>query len=52
MKAVGVFHAMRIARKAGGSTDTSRDHDYTDRAALDAFTASLARDLARPLSRP
>jgi menaquinone-dependent protoporphyrinogen oxidase len=27
----------RIARKSGGSTDTSRDHDYTDWNALDAF---------------
>jgi menaquinone-dependent protoporphyrinogen oxidase len=27
----------RIARKSGGSTDTSRDHDYTDWAALDLF---------------
>jgi menaquinone-dependent protoporphyrinogen oxidase len=27
----------RIARQSGGSTDTSRDHDYTDWTALDAF---------------
>jgi menaquinone-dependent protoporphyrinogen oxidase len=27
----------RIARKAGGATDTSRDYEYTDWAALDEF---------------
>jgi menaquinone-dependent protoporphyrinogen oxidase len=38
----------RIARKAGGSTDTSRDHDYTDWNAVDAFTAALASELTAP----
>lgn len=32
----------RIAREEGGSTDTSRDHEYTDRAEVAAF----ARDVA------
>ena len=32
----------RIARNEGGSTDTSRDHEYTDWAEVDAF----ARDFA------
>lgn len=31
------FVMKRIARKAGGSTDTSRDHVYTDWEALDRF---------------
>jgi len=33
----------RIAAKAGGSTDTSRDHEYTDWADLAAFARSFAR---------
>ena len=33
----------RIAAKAGGSTDTSRDHEYTDWADLAAFAQSFAR---------
>lgn len=33
----------RIAAKAGGSTDTSRDHEYTDWADLSAFARSFAR---------
>jgi menaquinone-dependent protoporphyrinogen oxidase len=36
----------RIARRAGGSTDTSRDHDYTDWAALDRFVAEFAHEVA------
>ncbi|HLJ23496.1 MAG TPA: flavodoxin domain-containing protein [Candidatus Acidoferrales bacterium] len=32
----------RIARKAGASTDTSRDHDYTDWVGLDKFADELA----------
>jgi menaquinone-dependent protoporphyrinogen oxidase len=32
----------RIARKAGGDTDTSRDFDYTDWAALDRLVEELA----------
>jgi menaquinone-dependent protoporphyrinogen IX oxidase len=30
-----------IAEKEGGSTDTSRDHEYTDWARLDALAAEL-----------
>lgn len=33
----------RIAAKAGGSTDTTRDHEYTDWADLAAFAQSFAR---------
>jgi menaquinone-dependent protoporphyrinogen oxidase len=32
----------RIARQAGGDTDTSRDYDYTDWAALDRLVGELA----------
>lgn len=32
----------RIARRAGGSTDTSRDHEYTDWKRVDAFAAQVA----------
>jgi len=35
----------RIAEAEGGDTDTSRDHEYTDWAALDAFAAVLAQEL-------
>jgi menaquinone-dependent protoporphyrinogen oxidase len=35
----------RIARESGGSTDTSRDHDYTDWVALDRFVSAFAEDL-------
>jgi len=34
-----------IARKAGGSTDTSRDHEYTDWAALDQFVEMFVKRL-------
>jgi menaquinone-dependent protoporphyrinogen oxidase len=34
-----------IARRSGGSTDTSRDHDYTDWVALDRFVGALAEDI-------
>jgi menaquinone-dependent protoporphyrinogen oxidase len=37
----------RIARKAGGSTDTSRDHEYTDWIALDDFVALFADEVIR-----
>jgi menaquinone-dependent protoporphyrinogen oxidase len=36
----------RIARSEGGSTDTSRDHEYTDWPALDRFVAELADEIA------
>lgn len=34
-----------IARKEGGSTDTSRDHEYTDWSAVDRLADSLAREI-------
>ena len=33
-----------IARKAGGPTDTSRDHELTDWRAVDRFAATLTRE--------
>jgi menaquinone-dependent protoporphyrinogen oxidase len=39
----------RIVVKAGGNTDTSRDYEYTDWAALRAFTAEFA---ARAVAGP
>jgi menaquinone-dependent protoporphyrinogen oxidase len=36
------FIMKRISKKAGGSTDTSRDHIYTNWAELDRFTEKLA----------
>jgi menaquinone-dependent protoporphyrinogen oxidase len=35
----------RISRASGGSTDTSRDHDYTDWKALDVFVGAFAEDV-------
>lgn len=35
----------RIVRGEGGDVDTSRDYEYTDWAAVDAFAAVLAQDL-------
>lgn len=35
-----------IAKHAGGSTDTSRDHEYTDWVALDQFVAAVAEEFA------
>lgn len=41
---------VRIARKAGGDTDTSRDYEYTDWADVRAFAGAFARSLpARPI---
>ena len=40
----------RIARKAGGDTDTSRDYEYTDWAALRAFAEDFGRRAAREAS--
>jgi menaquinone-dependent protoporphyrinogen oxidase len=37
----------RIASKEGGDTDTSRDYEYTDWAALERFTRAFAEKLAR-----
>lgn len=54
------FVMKRIARKAGHTTDTSRDHDFTDWAAVRRFAGTIADDAAlapgaqslRPLSPP
>lgn len=41
---------VRIVRKAGGDTDTSRDYEYTDWADVRAFAAAFARSVAaRPV---
>jgi len=40
------FVMKRIARQAGASTDTSRDHEFTDWAALDVFVESLLQGAA------
>lgn len=40
------FVMKRIVKKKGGSTDTSRDHEYTDWAALDRFVGDLLHELA------
>jgi len=37
-----------IARKAGGPTDTSRDHDLTDWRAVDRFAAAFTRETRSP----
>jgi menaquinone-dependent protoporphyrinogen oxidase len=42
------FVLKRISKKEGGSTDTSRNHDYTDWAALERFAAELAQSFAAP----
>jgi menaquinone-dependent protoporphyrinogen oxidase len=35
----------RIAKKSGGDTDTSRDYEYTDWAALDRFLEQFAAEI-------
>ncbi|HSR05522.1 MAG TPA: flavodoxin domain-containing protein [Bryobacteraceae bacterium] len=40
------FLMKRIARKSGGSTDTSRDHIYTDWQALDQFVDEFALEIS------
>ena len=40
-----------MARRAGASTDTTRDHDYTDWSAVDRLAGEFADGVA-PLSRP
>ena len=40
-----------IARNSGSSTDTSRDHDYTDWVALDRFVAAFAEDILADAGR-
>lgn len=34
-----------IAKRAGGDTDTSRDHDYTDWKGLERFVSSVAAEI-------
>jgi menaquinone-dependent protoporphyrinogen oxidase len=41
------FVMKRIAKKAGGDTDTSRDYDYTDWASLDDFVKEFAAEIER-----
>jgi len=42
---------VRIVRKAGGDTDTSRDYEYTDWADVRAFAGAFARSLpTRPMA--
>src|SRR5262249_35868966 len=41
------FIMKRIARKAGAATDTSRDYEYTNWAALDQFVDEFCEDIAR-----
>jgi len=43
---------VRIARKAGGDTDTSRDHEYTDWADVRAFAAAFARSVTAGPTAP
>lgn len=38
------FIMKRIARREGASTDTSRDHEFTDWAALDRFVSDFVAD--------
>lgn len=39
------FIMKRIARRAGASTDASRDHEFTDWAALDRFLGDFVADM-------
>jgi len=39
------FVMKQISRKKGATTDTSRDHEYTDWAALDRFVEELLHDV-------
>ncbi len=41
------FVMRRIASKEGGDTDTSRDYEYTDWRAVDAFASGFALDAVR-----
>jgi menaquinone-dependent protoporphyrinogen oxidase len=38
----------RIARRSGGDTDTSRDHEYTDWAAVDGFAHAMVAKIGPP----
>ncbi|MGH7297397.1 MAG: flavodoxin domain-containing protein [Polyangiaceae bacterium] len=42
------FVMKMIARKAGAETDTSRDQDFTDLAALDRFVSVMAGEMEHP----
>ena len=42
------FIMKRIARQAHADTDTSRDYEYTDWAALDRFVEEFAEEIAGP----
>jgi menaquinone-dependent protoporphyrinogen oxidase len=48
------FIMKRISQKAGGATDTSRDYDYTDWAALDRFVDEFCAAVVVPgqIARP
>jgi menaquinone-dependent protoporphyrinogen oxidase len=48
------FVMKRISRKAGHTTDTSRDHDFTDWGSVRSFANDIADAAARtaPASRP
>jgi menaquinone-dependent protoporphyrinogen oxidase len=39
------FIMKRIAAKAGGDTDTTQNHDYTDWSAVENFTIAFAREI-------
>ena len=41
------FVMKRIARASGGSTDVTRDHDYTDWPAVERFAVGFAEELRR-----
>lgn len=43
------FIMKRISKQAGGSTDTSRDHEYTDWRALDRFSEEFISRVTRPV---
>jgi len=47
------FLMKRIAKQSGGSTDTSRDHEYTDWPAFDRFLGELfSPEALRPAAQP
>jgi menaquinone-dependent protoporphyrinogen oxidase len=52
------FMMRRIVKTEGGDTDTSRDYEYTDWAAVDRFAAEFvdevtaSRPIGVPLPRP
>ena len=46
------FIMKRISKEAGGSTDTSRDHEYTDWGALDHFSEEFESVLSTAATQP